>query len=141
VIFGDDPADTKLLRGMADDARKYLEGHRWCARVTDLEFGDGVGGIVAVFLATIVAAQPGVDERLWVIVGDVPPLYLVTNELPTPRRALESYVAWRREWVDAVTGGGSMEGLPPVNAAPTAANADALSVRLDLIEKMLEEWA
>jgi hypothetical protein len=136
----DDPSDTRLLRAMADDARAFLEGHPWCERVEHLEYGDGVGGIVAVFLATIVPARPNVAERLWVIVGDVPPLYLVTDELPTPRSALASYIGWRRAWVDAVRHGDPVDDLPPVDVPATDASLDRLASRLDFIENMLGEW-
>ena len=135
-----DPDDAKLLHALADEARDYLERHPWCDHVTDLEFGDGVGGIVAVFLATIVPSQAGVDERLWVIVGEVPPLYLVTEELPTPRSALRSYVEWRREWIDAVRDSRPTDELPAVDIAPTETNADRLAVRLDFIEMAVQEW-
>jgi hypothetical protein len=135
-----DPADTKLVRGMADEARAFLEGHSWCESVDDLQLGDNVGGIVGVFLATITPARAEVDDRLWVIVGDIPPLYLVTDELPTPRAALESYVEWRREWIDAVHDRRAVDDLPPVDLAPTDANAERLAVRLDYIETMVQEW-
>jgi hypothetical protein len=125
---------------MADTARVYLERHAWCERVVDLEFGDGVGGVVAVFLATIVPAHEGVDDRLWVIVGDVPPLYLVTEELPTPRSALRAYLEWRREWIDAVRERRPTDDLPAIELAPTEANADRLAVRLDFIETAVQEW-
>ncbi len=44
AITGDDAEDTRLLREMASDARRYLESQSWCERVTDLRLGDGVGG-------------------------------------------------------------------------------------------------
>jgi hypothetical protein len=135
-----DPDDAKLLHAMADEARAFLERHAWCERVADLEYGDGVGGIVAVFLATIVPAHDGVDERLWVIVGDVPPLYLVTEELPTPRSALRAYLEWRREWIEAVRDRRPTDDLPAIDMAPTEANAEHLAVRLDFIESAVQEW-
>jgi hypothetical protein len=140
-VFGEDDEDRELLRQMAADARTYLEGHSWCERVTDLRFGDGIGGVVAVFLAQIVPARDDVDESLWVVVGDIPPLYLVTDDVATPKEALESYVALRRDWVEAVRERRSLDGLAPVNAPPTPANVDALASRLDFIEtEIIPEW-
>ena len=37
------------------------------------------------------------------------------------------------EWVDQVRSGGSLDGIIPVDAPPTAANADALDRRLTFI--------
>ncbi len=69
------------------------------------------------------------------VVGDIPPLYLVLDDLPDSPAALQAYVNWRRDWVAAVRDGGSLEGMPPVDVPPTRANADALSRRLDYIER------
>jgi len=140
-LRGDDAEDRELLLGMAVDAREYLDGHTWCERVDELRFGDGVGGIVAAFLARIVPARAGVDDWLWVVVGDIPPMYLVTDEIETPNQALEAYIEWRREWVTAVREERPLDGLPPANAPPTRANADALASRLDYIEnEIIAEW-
>ncbi|CAA9491240.1 MAG: hypothetical protein AVDCRST_MAG30-1377 [uncultured Solirubrobacteraceae bacterium] len=135
ALAGDDAEDTRLLREMARQARRHLESQSWCERVTDLRFGDGVGGIAAVFLARLIPAQPGADAEVWVVVGDIPPLHLVVDDLPDPTTALQAFVDWRRDWVAAVRGGGSLEGLPPVDAPPTRANADDLARRLDYIER------
>ena len=135
AIAEDDAEDTRLLREMAKQARRYLESQNWCERVTELRFGDGVGGIAAVFFARLIPAQPGADAEVWVVVGDIPPLYLVLDDLPDPTAALQAYVDWRRDWVAAVRCGGSLEELPPVDAPPTRANADDLARRLDYIER------
>jgi hypothetical protein len=139
---GDDDDDTLLLRRMADDARGFLSGFRWCSAVEKMYFGAGVGGVVAVFYCQIVRASPEVDANLWVVVGDLPPAYLVTDQARTPGQALRIYIAEMRKWVAAVESGLPVDDLIPVSVAPTRAWAGALSGRLTFLEgKILALWS
>jgi hypothetical protein len=137
AIAGDDAEDTRLLRQMAVDARRYVESQTWCERVVGVHLGDGVGGIAAVFLVQLLPSRPDADSKVWAVVGDIPPLYLVVDNLPDATAALQAYVDWRRDWVAAVRDGGPLEGMPSVNVPPTRANADELARRLDYIEREL----
>jgi hypothetical protein len=64
------------------------------------------------------------------VVGDLPKAYLVTDDSPSPRLALETYVELMSEWVDAATKGQPVDELIPVNVAPTLENAKLLEGRL-----------
>lgn len=67
------PEELELIRKLATRAEGYLTSQRWCAAVQDLRFGDGVGGVVGVFLARPQYAKSAIDDEwLWVIVGDLP---------------------------------------------------------------------
>ena len=132
---GFDPDDTRQLRQMAKEAQSFLLSFSWCKDIEKGWFGWGIGNVCAVFLFRITPTKKNVDKWLWVIVGDLPPAYLVPDNSPTPTDALEGYVELMQEWVDAARAGESVEGLIPVNAAPTEANAAALSSRLDFLRK------
>jgi hypothetical protein len=86
-MAGDDEEDSRLLQIMADDAQSYLRSFKRCKGIRETFFGDGYGGIVAVFLFRIERESADVDEWLWVVFGDVPPAYLVTDECKTPSEA------------------------------------------------------
>jgi hypothetical protein len=131
---GDDDEDTALLKGMATVARDYLSSFAWCSRIIRQWFGTGVGGVVAVFLFEMASSNDDVPPFLWVVVGDVPPAYLVTDDNETPTDALGAYLEEMRVWVERVREGGSLEDVIPVNAPPSRENADALEVRLNMIE-------
>src|SRR5262249_51190960 len=118
AIGGDDSEDTRLLKSMALVAREYLLSFRWCKKISKAWFGWGVGGVCAVFFFEIVPAQKQVDSRLWVIVGDLPPAYLVVDESPTPLEALRNYVDLVQEWVDTVHEGRPVDACIPVNVMP-----------------------
>jgi len=83
---GGDAGETAVLREMFEAARAYLGSQRWCRRIERAFFGGGVGKVVAVFLFEI-DAPPEVDRWLWVIEGDLPSAYLVTDDAPTPADA------------------------------------------------------
>ena len=83
-MVGGDDEDTKLLRVMASGAKKYIRSFPWCKNIREIYFGDGYGGVVAVFLFHLEPTQADVDEWLWVISCDVSPAYLVTDSCKTP---------------------------------------------------------
>ena len=133
-MAGDDERDTELLRKMLDDAVGYLSSFDWCASIRESFFGDGVGGIVAVFLFQIVPAKPEIDEWLWVVVGDLPPAYFVIDDLSSPRETLDAYIWHRARWVECVQSGRPVTvDIMPVNVSATAENAGILSARLETL--------
>lgn len=127
----DDPCG---LCAFAEEARRFLASHQWCVQVTRGYLGLGLPGILGVFLFEIVPRRPEIDPELWVVVGDLPPAYLVTDEAAEPLRALEAYVREMRRWVDAVERSKPLDHIIPVKAAPTSDNAAELAERLDFIE-------
>ncbi|MCP4401560.1 MAG: hypothetical protein GY801_30210 [bacterium] len=134
-MIGDDEEDTELLQAMLVEAKNYLQHQIWVENIHECYFGLGVGKIVAVFLFHILPTHPDVQDFLWVIVGDIPPLYIAVEDTPNPVCALDAYIGAMEEWVQAVTAGKSLEELSPVNAAPTLENVSALKSRLAFIDK------
>jgi hypothetical protein len=132
---GDDEEDTQLLRQMNDEARAFIESKKWCKTVRRTFFGGGIGGIIAAFLVEIVPAVDQVDEWLWVVVGDIPPAYLVTDEIPNAEAAIAAYVELMFEWVKAVNKGLPVHDLIPVNVPPTAEWAASLTSRIETIKQ------
>jgi len=131
--MGDSDTDSSMLLTMASDARRFLESFEWCKAVSEQYFGMGVGGVVAVFLCRITPATAEVDEWLWVVVGDVPFAFLVTEEAPTPLLALNAYVREMERWVQAAKTGGPVDDLIPVNVAATSEWGSRLESRLAFI--------
>lgn len=127
-------AGTELVQ-LAEQARQFLNGFRWCRRIVQGHLAYGVEGVIGVFLFRIEPAKAEVDETLWVIVGDLPSAYLVCDDAPGWRDALEGCVKEMRRWVEAVRSGASLDDIIPVNAEPTAQYADMLAGRLDFFER------
>jgi hypothetical protein len=130
-----DAEEVRLLGAMLVEAERWLRQFRWCCGVRRRYFGLGIGAVVAVFLFEIENAASPDDQLLWVIVGDLPPAYLVVDEARNAHQALSAYVALMREWVEAAGAGRPVGDLVPVNVAATPANAFMLAQRLDLLER------
>src|SRR5258708_22011579 len=118
---------------MLEEAIDLIRGCEWSGTSRRRWFGMGVGGVVAVFLFELEPIRPDVDDRLWVVAGDLPPAYLVLDNARTAREALSEYVEQMSLWVEAAKSGDSVDDLIPVNVPPTPENADLLERRLDFI--------
>ena len=128
-IQGDSPEDTTALSSMAKRAAEYLTKFHWCPPVAELRLQAGIGGVVAVFQAILERKIDESDDRLWVVVGDLPPAYLVVNsDDESAATVLETYCGLMEDWVDAVkTPGASFDSVFPVEAERTLGNALQLS--------------
>ncbi len=136
-LFGEDEEDTRLLRGMVDVAQEFLLSFSWCKSIREMYFGSGVGGVVAVFFFHIEPSRPDVDEWLWVVVGDVPPAFLVIDLNKSPSQVLESYIDEMAEWVKLAEHGCSSEEVIPVNVPATREHAKALAGRLKVLRDVI----
>ena len=136
-MYHKDEEELRLLRQMAQEAQQYLQSFSWCTEIREGYFGGGFGGIVAVFLFRISPARVEVDEWLWVVVGDLPPAYLVTDVSKTPSQALASYVREMSRWIQVIKWGRRFEDVITVNLAPTWENAVALEDRLKIISEAI----
>lgn len=136
-MTGGDDEDTKLLRVMASGAQNYLHCFPWCRGIRESYYGDGYGGIVAVFLFRIEPSRPEVDEWLWVVFGDVPPAYLVTDTCKTPSEALEAYLEEISKWVASARDGRSSKDVIPVYVPPTPQNAADVERRMRILREVI----
>ena len=126
---------------MEGQATAFLTSFTWCHRIRDLYFGDGIGDVVAVFLARIEPSRPAIDEYLWIVVGDLPPAYLVVDDCRTPGEALQGYVGEMRKWVTLAERGETSREVIPVNAPATPEWAHWLKLRLDTLEReIIPTW-
>jgi hypothetical protein len=135
AIQGEDPEETRLLQETFEEASKYLKKMKWCQGIKKGYFGIGIGGVFGVFLFNIEAA-PNIDEWLWVISGDLPSAYLVTDEARDPVNALKVYCDLMDGWIKKVRG---KEAGPvfPVEAEPTVQNSKMLEKRVRLLREKI----
>jgi len=85
---------------------------------------------VAIFLFEFDRKIGGTDDKLWVIVGDMPTAYMIPEPDESAQDVLEVYCKLIDNWVAAVRTGGGFEQIFPVEAAPTNEHADMLESRL-----------
>lgn len=137
-IRGEDSEETVELRQMLKNAKLYISSFDWCPDIDKVFLGFGIGGVIAVFLFRFV--QPIGEEKddvLWVIEGDLPSAYLVTDDAPTPRAALQIYCELMEDWVAAVKTGSSLETVFPVRAKADNENAIMLERRISFIRNKI----
>jgi hypothetical protein len=100
--------------------------------------------VIGVFFFEIDPASETTDQYLWVVVGDVPPAYLVCDNAKTASAALERYSEEMESWIEAAAKGESVEDLIPVlgilgttRLPPSPETIEMLRKRLMLIRRDL----
>lgn len=131
-----DLTDKELLT-LARTAKQFLSKFRWCSRIKESFLAYDVGAVLGVFLFQIEPRLVGVDDTLWVIVGDLPSAFLVCDDAPDWVGALRCYVYEMQRWVDAVRSGAALDGIIPVNVSPTLEHAEMLASRLGFLQDHL----
>ena len=81
-VEGEDERETRAIKQLSDQALSYLEGWHWVEAVRETYYGTGFDDKVGVFLFRIEPGQPEVPEWIWVIAGDLPPLYIGSEDAP-----------------------------------------------------------
>jgi hypothetical protein len=136
-MFGEDEEELRLLREMAAEAHTFLSSFSWCEEIREAYFGDGFGKIVAVFFFRIEPSRPEVDEWLWVVVGDLPSAFLVTDDCNAPSEALDGYIYEMSKWVKLAKRGRTSKQVIPVNVPATPEYANMLEGRLKFLEDVI----
>jgi len=137
TIRGDDDLDAKLLREMADEAIDYIRSFDWCAELHESYFGDGVGGIVALFLCRVTIRKIEEPEWIWVVVGDLPSAYMEFDVAPNPRAALLRYIEGVEEWLAATPEERSSDNLIPIEVPHGDDLMDALRGRMETLRSIV----
>lgn len=132
--------DREELNSLSKEAIAFLMGFGWCTSIAAAYLALAVPNVFGVFLINLVPTRPEVDNWLWVVVGDIPPAYLVVDHCSDGIKALETYLREMRRWVETVNKGESVEDCIPVNCAPTKKNAKDLSERLTLLNQFISDY-
>ncbi|MGQ7857523.1 hypothetical protein ACUN24_25075 [Pedobacter sp. WC2501] len=115
-------------------ASNYLNKFRWCERIIDCNLYLNFGKILCIFLFEIENASSPEDNFIWVVVGDVPSMYMDVYGPKSTREVLEVYVNLSRDWIDAIEKGEGIEKCFPFDNDPSLELAGMLKSRVDRIE-------
>ncbi|MEO0567885.1 MAG: hypothetical protein AAF066_09140 [Pseudomonadota bacterium] len=121
--------------GLFDDlekAKEYLAEFRWVLSIDESYLGGFFPEIVGIFLLKVTPKLMGIDDYVWVIVGDVPTAYITVEDCPNPATALDGYIGAVQEWVDAVLNAKTTNGVIPI-LPETPENALLLKRRLNYL--------
>ncbi|CAM3305277.1 hypothetical protein [Asticcacaulis taihuensis] len=135
VALGEDEKDTEQLRAQFEDAQAYIKGFSWSEPIERAYLAFGVGGIFALFLFVFEKAVGGTDKELWVVTGDLPSAYFITDAAEMVPDAIDTYCCLMEEWIVSVEEDDHEIKVFPIAAQRTKANADALRTRIAFLRK------
>jgi len=119
------------------EAEKYITGFTWCLSVVESSLYLNLGEKLCVFLYQIDTSSSNGDTFFWIIVGDLPSMYLDVYGPKTTVEVLEDYAFLAKDWISKVEAGLSVKDCYPFNAAPTIEMADLLKRRVAIIEESI----
>ncbi|MBV7265152.1 hypothetical protein [Erythrobacter ani] len=111
----------------------YLKSFEWVDSLDRYRVDFCLPGVVALLSVEISAVSNEVDRELWVVSGDLPDAYFVKDQAKTASRALAVYCDLMEAWVECVRSNGDFSQVYPVEAQPSAANAEMLESRINFI--------
>jgi hypothetical protein len=119
------------------EAEVYLNSFTWCKRINKSAIYTNLGRVLCVFLFDIDNTSCKEDNLLWVIVGDIPPMYLDTFGPKTTVQVLEDYIRLSEHWIHQVKIGGPINECYPFNVKPTLELAELLEIRVSFMKNTL----
>ena len=125
--------DDRLV-GIANEGLRYIKAFPWVRCVKNATLYFGVSNIIALLFVEIDGANK-VDKYLWVVSGDLPSAYFVTDLAKDAKSSLHVYCELMEQWCLAVVLGKGIEEAFPVEAEPTKENAKSLRKRIDFIKQ------
>jgi hypothetical protein len=131
----EESVEMPLLYG---EAKAFLHSHNWCKKVIKVWYEEDLSILdkLGVFLFEIEPINDEVDSYIWVIVGDLPAVYLDAS-VQTGKEALKTYCDLMEEWADNVLQCTPLEESYPVEAKPNRENAEHLKKRTAFIRREL----
>jgi len=122
---------------MNERASVYLSGFDWCKQIRCSSLYMNLGSTLCIFLFEIENSASGEDNFLWLMVGDLPSMYLDVYGSKSTKEVLHRYAALAKDWIANVESGLSVDDCYPFDAAATREMADLLKKRVNLIEKSI----
>lgn len=125
------------LKAIHEEAKNYLLGFKWCTEIKSSFLYTNLGSTFCIFLFEIVNSQSNEDDFLWVIVGDIPPMYLDVYGPQTTKEVVEDYIGLSEDWISHVKGGKLVNECYPFNVEPTIEIAELLEKRVSFMKNTL----
>jgi hypothetical protein len=120
-------------------AQNYLYGFKWCKNIQKGWLFTNIGTAICIFLFEVenLQAEAPEDNYLWVIVGDLPRMYLVTFNVETTKDVILDYIDLTNEWISNVEKGLSLEDCYPIVSEKTPETLNKLKMRIKFLDEQL----
>src|SRR5580658_5525649 len=109
-----------------EEAVAYIMSFAWCKKIINSYVYLNLGSTLSIFLFKIENIASSNDDYLWVVVGDIPPMYLDIHGPNTTKQVLEDYIHLAEDWIVNVKVGKSVKNCYPFIAEPTIEMAEML---------------
>jgi len=116
------------------EAEQYLKQFSWCKYIKSSSLYTNLGSKLCIFLFEIENKVSIDDNFLWIIVGDIPPMYLDIYGANSTREVLEIYVDLAIDWIDNVKLNLPLNDCYPFNVNPTIQFAELLERKVRFIK-------
>ena len=120
-----------------EEAVNYLMDFAWCKKIISSYIYLNLGSTLCIFLFEIENSASNDDRYLWLIVGDIPAMYLDTHGPKTTKEVLEDYVRLAEDWITQVKQGKSIKNCYPFRSEATPEMAALLEKRTSFIKNTL----
>jgi hypothetical protein len=120
---------------MAEIGLEYIRKFSWVCKVESATIFFGVPGIIVLIIVSIEPIRDDIDKNLWVVTGNIPNAYFVTDRARNAFEALEVYCEMMKDWSSGVIAGDDLSNFFPVFSSPTIENARDLQGRIEFIEE------
>jgi len=117
-----------------EKASLYLKSFDWCKKIEGAFLYVNLGSKLCLFLFEINNSASTEDCCLWVIVGDLPSMYLGVQSGDTTREILTSYADLAEDWVQHIKSQEPLDDCYPFDAEATEEIADLLNRRVNILK-------
>jgi len=127
------------LETVYGEAKKYMLGFKWCNKIENAELYFNMGSPLSIFLFYIENNQSADDNKIWVIAGDLPKMYLDTYGATSIKEVLLNYIELADDWSNAILNKESLDECFPFKESPSDELALMLKQRTQFIRSSILE--
>ncbi|HEV8273007.1 MAG TPA: DUF4826 family protein [Chitinophagaceae bacterium] len=121
------------------ESKEYLGRQKWCKGIHNGWLFTNIGYALNIFLYKIENEQSPEDNLLWVMVGDIPSIYLDTYGIKSTKEVVENYIELANDWIFHAESGQSLDECFPLEAQNSSESIKMLKTRIQFIrDEMLQ---
>ena len=126
--------EIRFILSLEKRAKEYLKKFNWCLGIKKSWYDSElcIYDLLGIFLFEIEPINSEIDNYIWVIVGDLPSVYL-DESANSAVEALDIYCELMESWANNIIEGKSVEDCYPIPNEPTNENAELLKSRIEFI--------
>ncbi len=122
---------------LIEESKKYIESFPWCGKIHNGWLYTNLGYVLCIFLYEIDNLQSPQDNLIWIIVGDMPPMYLDTYNILTTKEVIDAYIQLVSDWIQHIEEGKSLDECFPIQSSSSPQTLLSLKKRIELLRNKI----